>query len=1124
MEGTLRGECYPHSTMLRTGSRAAAQPILRRRLLDRLEGAWKVAVLSAPAGYGKSTLVRQWLRGRDALWCALGPDDRDTAHLLGSLIAAGLRCRPPVGERTARLFRSRRDLERDGGLLTSSFLAELIPLRGLRFVVIENAHSLADARESVAWLRALMEESGPRVRFLLTCRGPCPLPLARFELHGGLVRLERDDLALDEAERSSVLRTARGGAPPPEGVAAIEEMIGGWPAGWWLVARGGMTRTRPRSESDRPHEDTRDLDTVRERIFAFLAEELLSPLREELQAQLCTSGLLDELDPDLLAAILGTAGARAVLREAQRLDLLVQGPDGSDAPPRFHPLYLGFLRDRLAHWIPARKRARIAEVAARRYLKQGEAARAVRIHLAAGDDAAAVELLRRRLTVRTGKRPADDLGPIAAEIIRTAPEGAPSFLSAEILHAAALHELAMGHPGDAARYSARCREVLRRERRWSMLPPVTQTEATAAHITGRIAETARVLDALIEEIPRMQKHARGLILVQAANLHLYCGEPARSRRMLAAARSMLTGRVSEIDRARVRECEANVCFSEGLWDRYIAIVRQILPVYRARGFHARVQAFLINLAEAHVYLGREDEAVRLLDEAGSLVSRTVLKDATVGIAIGRARAQMDMGMFDAAEQSLDDAAAGADRYGSRYYAAQAEVWRGILERRRGRFAAAVEHFDRGIERFGPSAPHWINLARMERALALGLWRRDACDGALRELHECRRISVRLGDAREAARNRLYEARLEQMRGGRFKPPLLQALGAMRRLGHLVALRKEQDVSGPLIETTGAELPAPLREALRPYGFLAGRESWPRPALPSHTSHAPHPPRPSITDIRLLGGCEVRVAGHLVRLPRRASLELIARLALRPGEPLSREVIAEALWPGADPSASRNRFDVALNAARRAVEPDAGVRGPFKILRLEGGLCWLDRDRTRVDVASFEREASRCETFVASVERMRHGRRPEILKGSARAALKVLQDAASLYRGDLLPQFQYAEWTQTDRERLRDHHTRILMAIGATSLWLGRPEESVAAARAILDQDPCHEDAELLLLESLAVRGDRRALCRTYESFERRFRRALGFAPGPELAAVYREAMASGESGRGANRHPFVRPL
>ncbi|HKQ58401.1 MAG TPA: hypothetical protein VJY35_11090, partial [Candidatus Eisenbacteria bacterium] len=158
----------------------ARPPIPRPRLLRALARPWKVAALCAPAGFGKTTLAGQLAKGRAFLWCRLVPEDRDPAHLLGSLLVAASRARRPFGESTRRLYEARRDMERDGSLLTASFLDELGAASTRMLVVLDDAHVLADARQGLQWLQRLIEDSPAGARFLLACRGDCPLPLARL--------------------------------------------------------------------------------------------------------------------------------------------------------------------------------------------------------------------------------------------------------------------------------------------------------------------------------------------------------------------------------------------------------------------------------------------------------------------------------------------------------------------------------------------------------------------------------------------------------------------------------------------------------------------------------------------------------------------------------------------------------------------------------------------------------------------------------------------------------------------------------------------------------------------------------------------------------------------------------
>src|SRR5258706_4101758 len=135
-----------------------------------LAGPWKLASLVAPAGWGKTTVLAQWCAGRPALWVTATTADRDPAQLLGSLLASGSRLSPRFGARTLARFTARREFERDGGLLTAAFLHELAERTSPMLVVVDDAHELAGARTSSAWLAGLIQRSAANVRLLLAAR------------------------------------------------------------------------------------------------------------------------------------------------------------------------------------------------------------------------------------------------------------------------------------------------------------------------------------------------------------------------------------------------------------------------------------------------------------------------------------------------------------------------------------------------------------------------------------------------------------------------------------------------------------------------------------------------------------------------------------------------------------------------------------------------------------------------------------------------------------------------------------------------------------------------------------------------------------------------------------------
>jgi DNA-binding SARP family transcriptional activator len=212
--------------------------------------------------------------------------------------------------------------------------------------------------------------------------------------------------------------------------------------------------------------------------------------------------------------------------------------------------------------------------------------------------------------------------------------------------------------------------------------------------------------------------------------------------------------------------------------------------------------------------------------------------------------------------------------------------------------------------------------------------------------------------------------------------------------------------------------------------------------------------------------------------------------------VAREELAEVLWPGAPPAASRNRFDVALALARRALEPDAGSRGPFRHLRSESGLCRLDPRAVAVDVVEFERLADQADREDGSAPR-----RGAAAGTSPRAALATAVEA---YGGDLLPELAYASWVIGERERLKSRFHRLLNALARCELAAGDAVRAEATARRVLQDDPLAEDAAQILLRALAARGDRAGLVRSYRSFAKRMNRELDLDPSPDTAALFAE--------------------
>jgi len=229
------------------------------------------------------------------------------------------------------------------------------------------------------------------------------------------------------------------------------------------------------------------------------------------------------------------------------------------------------------------------------------------------------------------------------------------------------------------------------------------------------------------------------------------------------------------------------------------------------------------------------------------------------------------------------------------------------------------------------------------------------------------------------------------------------------------------------------------------------------------------------EIDLLGGFAIRIDGRVIPATewrRRQAASLVKLLALAPRRTLHREQVIDALWPHTAIDDAGPRLHKAAHFARRSL-------GDSSALVLSGDTASLFPDaHVVVDVDEFERNAKQA---IAALDRD-----PE---GKAAAAA-----AADRWAGELLPDDPYEVWLAVPRDRLRQLHEELLRRSGR---W-----GELALA------DPADEEANLARARELVDSGNRGAALRQLERLERALRRELGVSPGPAVASLRAELLAS----------------
>ena len=350
--------------------------------MARLDAASKLrlVVVAAPAGSGKTTLLTQWFRRsrqrRVAAWLTLeGPlagPEAFTARLLASLGAAGVV--PPAGDASPAQALQALLAQRSGDLL----------------IVVDDVHWAQDA-PCMRLLDALLAASAPGVHWVLSGRCLPALNLPAWRLRDQLEVLDGGDLAFDAGQ---VVQLGRKLMDEPLSRAQAERLIEatqGWTAGvkLGLLASANTAAARPQELSAA----LADFDGGHVDMAAYLEREVLSEQDAPLQEFLVSTGVVDAMTGELCDALLGRDGSQAVLEKLERGQLFVIAQDSHGLAFRYHPLFHGFLRSRLAA-DPARQRV-LHERASRWYAGQLRFAEALAHAFKSGEVAWCAELVER---------------------------------------------------------------------------------------------------------------------------------------------------------------------------------------------------------------------------------------------------------------------------------------------------------------------------------------------------------------------------------------------------------------------------------------------------------------------------------------------------------------------------------------------------------------------------------------------------------------------------------------------------------------------------------------------------------------------------------------------------------
>ena len=384
-----------------------ARTVVRRHLIDRLSEAEAASVVGvfAPAGYGKTTLLAQWIseEERPVAWVSLDERDDDPVVLLSHVATAIERVSPLNGSQLTALASPAAHEPR----AIFRVCAELSAMPG-HLLVLDDVH-LVSAPSSLDAIAALAFHVRGTSRIVLSGRRSEGLPIARLRAEGRLLELGASDLALDEAETRSVLEQA-GVDVSDRDASLLRERTEGWAIGVYLAALSLGTHGNI-------HDALTAFSGEDRYVVDYVRSEFLEWLPPEDVRFLTATALLERLCGPLCDTVLDSTGSAMELERLESTNLNVVPLDRTREWYRYHHLFRDALRSELLRREPASVPG-LHRRAADWLEANGEISAAVEHALAAGDVDHAARListiaLRLERTGRgaTVRRWLDALGP-----------------------------------------------------------------------------------------------------------------------------------------------------------------------------------------------------------------------------------------------------------------------------------------------------------------------------------------------------------------------------------------------------------------------------------------------------------------------------------------------------------------------------------------------------------------------------------------------------------------------------------------------------------------------------------------------------------------------------------------
>jgi LuxR family transcriptional regulator, maltose regulon positive regulatory protein len=371
-------------------SKIVLRPRLIERLNEGLSASRKLTLISAPAGFGKTTLVSEWVAvcERPVAWLSLDEGDNDLVSFLIYLVTALQSIDSNIGEGMLGVLQAPQPPSTES--ILTALLNEITTIPDHFILVLDDYHVL-DSKPVDEALTFLLEHLPPQIHLVIATREDPPMPLARLRARGQLTELRLADLRFTPAEAAEFLNRMMGLDLSPGNISALEARTEGWIAGLQLAALALQGSLSMQGQPDTTS-FIQSFTGSHRYILDYLVEEVLQRQPERVSSFLLQTSILDQLCGPLCDAVTGQMDGKEMLKTLEQGNLFVIPLDAQRQWYRYHHLFADVLQEHLKGTQPERVSV-LHRRASEWYEKNGLPQDAIRHALAAGDFAQAADLV-----------------------------------------------------------------------------------------------------------------------------------------------------------------------------------------------------------------------------------------------------------------------------------------------------------------------------------------------------------------------------------------------------------------------------------------------------------------------------------------------------------------------------------------------------------------------------------------------------------------------------------------------------------------------------------------------------------------------------------------------------------